>query len=175
MKKTLIIIVFSVLSLYAKAQNLVISELASLLKSDVSQINDYLISKNWEFQEFKKVTDSTRYSVSTWNLKGSKIDNDMAVAWLSTKSKADTTYGINYQFSSKELYLSTLQYLKKINARTASPVAHSTYILKTFFGKKYVYMIYTFSSRDQSSKYGIEVMEYERYVQEAIDALVDSK
>ena len=92
--KKIIIFLFLISSVYANSQKLTFDELLNLRNKPVPEINDYLISKGWSFNDTKTYEDNTK-SVF-WSFQGS--EHNIAQHWLTIYLNVDDKEdGINYQ------------------------------------------------------------------------------
>lgn len=91
--KKFIIFIFLISSFYANSQKLTFDELLSLRNKPIPEINDYLLSKGWSFNDTKTYEDKTK-SVF-WSFQGT--EHNSAQHWLTLYLNEDEEDGIKYQ------------------------------------------------------------------------------
>lgn len=107
-----IILIFLFIKL--PAQNITAIEVLSLSTKSISQINSFLINKNWQFNKNEK-PDSAGIVFSTWGyFKQSDLpDSEHASTWIALQSIKNRLIAVNYQFYDKNIYNSILSLFKK--------------------------------------------------------------
>lgn len=97
MPKSFAILFILGISSFANAQKISLSVFARLLDRDIDEVNNYLITHNWDF-------DSNTDSVYTWVYKRDELNPRNAASWITVKFSDIKSESISFTFNNKYLY-----------------------------------------------------------------------
>ncbi|RIJ43069.1 hypothetical protein [Pontibacter oryzae] len=139
MKKTILIIVMSFISLNTYAQTLNLDQLLYIVKQDVDDVDSYLSIRKWTFNSSEDLGD---YNTKvTWNFSPNIYDSEKALAWLNVKFYGDGNNWLYYQTPSKETYTVIKQKVLSYGMKKISSGANEDGIYSTYVGQNYVIVL----------------------------------
>lgn len=134
------ICVLAVLPIKLYAQALTLDQLISFQKKNVSEINDILISKGWNFNSSTDETEDD-YGETIWSFSKSRCEDNTDETYLTLWFGSDYPNQIGYQTSSKSVYLSIKESIIKYGMKIVNSKVGDDQILTDYQGKNYTVRI----------------------------------
>ncbi|NEU09791.1 hypothetical protein GZH53_15800 [Flavihumibacter sp. R14] len=151
--RSLLSLLFIIITGTAHAQLLSLAELISFTKKDASSINEELIAKNWKFISSSPASDDELEKL-TWALSFSEFDST-AIAWLHIRRQKNGPNRVAFQFHDNKDYMSLIKVVKALPAKKELSNAINNTFYTTYSSKNYTYLFNV-----DSDTFTLKVYEY---------------
>jgi formylglycine-generating enzyme len=147
--KTCAIIALGFFSININAQILTFDELTLLQKKDLTDINDYLLKKGWNFSHSENQT-SENFGKSNWSYQKNEWDDGKAKGWFTLVFANNQSNRIIYQVTNKTIYTTIKAKISAYGMKNINTDVGDNVISTDYEGKNFVLRILSSSSQYES-------------------------
>ncbi len=147
-----------------QAQNLSLDQLVSLQTKDLEYVNEFLVSRGWQFDSSQAETDD-KMGRAVWAHGKSNFDPEIAEAWFDLVYSPGYESTIRYQTHNKTQYTVIKNRMAALGMKLLSSEIVEDGLLSVYLGNYFAIKITSSSSRDSAvATYIFTVIKKEIYL-----------
>lgn len=162
--KYILTLSFLILIQTIQAQILSLDQLVNLQTKDLEYVNEFLVSRGWQFDSSEAETDEDM-GKAIWGYGKSDFDPEKAVAWFYLIYSPGYESVIRYQTHNKSHYTSIKNRIAALGMKLVDSQIVDDGLYSVYLGKNYAIKVISSSSRDSAvAKYIFTVIKKEDYL-----------
>ena len=175
MKTKILIIIFFLIAISTKSQYISFDELIALQKKDLTEINDFLTIRGWDFSNSEEATETT-LNKAIWAFGRTEWEEGKAQAWFYLFAREGNENRIIYQIHNRINYNKIFARIKTLGMKKVKSVILNNTIYSDYEGKNYVVRILQSSEENESvTSYQFQIFTKEDYLTILLNEIIDKQ
>ncbi len=175
MKTKLLIIFLFLQAIAVKAQFISFDELILLQKKDLTEINDFLTLRGWDFSTSEEETETT-LSKAIWAFGRTEWEEGKAQAWFYLFSKQGNENRIIYQIHNRTNYNKIFARIKSLGMKKIKSEVLDNTIYSDYEGKNFIVRILQSSEENETvTTYQFQIFTKDDYLSMMLNEIIDKQ